>query len=114
MCLTVIDVCSLRTTVFAYFFGVMSIFTLTKRKIISGFKISMHLWKTQSVNWWSGNLSHSNPSELVCKPVPSSQRHAFTETRGKEPSFVYLQPTELDFYQNKCLFQLICTLLYLW
>jgi hypothetical protein len=37
------------------------------------------------------------PSEAVCEPVPNSQGHAFTETRGKQPGFDYLQPTELDF-----------------
>jgi hypothetical protein len=50
MSLTVIDVCSLRATIFARFFGVMTIFTLAKTKIIPGFKINMHLRKTQAVN----------------------------------------------------------------
>jgi hypothetical protein len=42
----------------------------------------------------------SEPVRISFKPVPISQDHAFTETRGKQPSFDYLQPTELDFYQN--------------
>jgi hypothetical protein len=70
------------------------------------------LQKTHGVSWWSGNLSHQNQSELVCKLVPISQGHTFTETHGKQPNFDYLEPTELDFSRNKCLSQLICTLLY--
>jgi hypothetical protein len=52
-CLLIIDECPLRATIFARFFRVMSIFTLAKTKIIPGFKINMHLWKTQAVNWIS-------------------------------------------------------------
>lgn len=88
-----------------HFFGVMSIFTFTKTKIIPGFKINTHLQKTQAVNWWNDNLSHQDQSEPVFKPIPINQGHAFTETQGKQPSFDHLQPTELDFYWNKCLFQ---------
>jgi hypothetical protein len=65
----------------------VSIFTLAKPKIIPGFKINMHLWKTQAVNWWSRNLSRQNQSELFCKLVPISQGHAFTETRFKQTGF---------------------------
>jgi hypothetical protein len=49
MSLTVIDVCSLRATIFAGFVGVMSIFALAKTKIIPGFKINTHLRKAQAV-----------------------------------------------------------------
>jgi hypothetical protein len=35
------------------------------------------------------------PSEPVFKPVPVSKDDAFTETRGKQPGFNYVQPTEL-------------------
>jgi hypothetical protein len=90
---------------------VMSIFTLAKSNIIPGLKINTHLRKTQTVNWWSDNLSLRNQSEPVCNAVPISQGHAFTETLGEQLGFDYLQPTELDFYRNKCLSQLICTLL---
>jgi hypothetical protein len=31
------------------------------------------------------------------EPIPISQGHAFTKSRGKQPGFGYLQPTELDF-----------------
>jgi hypothetical protein len=70
----------------------------------------MHLRKTQSVNWWSCNLLRQNQSEPVCKPVPISEGHYFTENRNKQTGFDYLQLTELDFYLTKCLSQLICTL----
>jgi hypothetical protein len=46
MPLTIIDVFSLRATIFARFFGVMSIFTLEETKIIPRFKINRHLGKT--------------------------------------------------------------------
>jgi hypothetical protein len=97
MSLTVIDVCSLRATIFAPFFGVIPIFTLAKAKIIPGYKIDTHLRKSKAVNWWSAKLSSSKQSELVCKSVPNSQDHAFTETRDKQPGFDHLQPKELQF-----------------
>jgi hypothetical protein len=48
--LTFIDVRSLRAKICARFFGVMSIFTLAKTKIIPEFKINTYMRKTQAVN----------------------------------------------------------------
>jgi hypothetical protein len=110
-CLSQSSMCSLWATIVARFLGLMSIFTLAKTKTIPGLRINTHLQKTRAVNWWSGNLSRQNQSEPVCKPLPIGQGHAFTEIRGKHSGFDYLQPTELDFYRNKYLSQLICTLL---
>jgi hypothetical protein len=97
MSLTIIDVCSLGATIVTRFFGVMSIFTLAKTKIIPGYKINMHLRKINCQLM----KRQTFPSEPVCNPVPISHGHAFTEDRSKQPGFVYPQKTELDFYQNK-------------
>jgi hypothetical protein len=109
MSLTLIDVCSLKATIFACFFGVMSIFTLTKTKNYPRVQNQHALAKGTSCQLMKWQPFASEP---VCKPVPISQGHAFTEIRGKKSVFDYLQLTELDFYQNECLSQLICTLLY--
>jgi hypothetical protein len=45
--------------------------------------------------------------------LPIIKGDAFTETPGKQPGFDSLPPAKLEFYRNKCLSQLICTLLYL-
>jgi hypothetical protein len=100
----VTDVCSLRATAFVRFFEVMSIPTFAKTnypRVRNQHPVakdtSCQLMKRQPF-----------PSEPVCKPVPISKVHTFEETRGKQPGFDYLQPTELDFDRNKCLSQLIC------